>query len=248
LKFKIYLKSSVVSNSTQSNYPPIIDSRPKQSAFSTQTKPINQQSNFFQQQQQDKPDLFAERLRAMLLNENHLQDDLRSASINQLNSKNLLTNHNAISNRPQSSLAAFNYNPNNLMIHQQQSNDFNTQINDLRAQNLEAHEKLKQLQLENQEFLNTNQSNVSTDSMQKRNLLDKLKHEQQLLKDQINQLNKQRENAQQELEILSLNNTNNINNNQSSTSNCIMSNQNGPNIKSLKDFYNLSTTPNLSPI
>lgn len=80
--------------------------------------------------------------------------------------------------------------------------DFNSQIQELGARNMRAQQKLKQLKSE---------SNISMPQQQQQQQpkvqesLDKLKSEQQLLKDQINKLNRERESAQMELETLSMN-------------------------------------------
>jgi hypothetical protein len=139
-----------------------------------------------------------------------------------------------------------NYQSNGVVIHP----EFNAEISELKANNQQAHEKLRQLQFEQQQLasikngeLVSASSNVINSAAagsggvdescaKKKELLEKLKQEQSLLKEQINVLNKQRETAQHELEILGVKSGGGLVN---------TVNKNG--------LYDMnSVTPNLSPI
>ena len=102
-------------------------------------------------------------------------------------------------------------------------NEFNSQIKDLSNKNLQAQQKLKHFQLE---------------PIEARDLaLDKLKKEQELIREQINLLNKQKESASIELEVLSLT---------SSSSNMLSKvNKRGNNSPSLSP---ISLTDNIYPV
>lgn len=82
--------------------------------------------------------------------------------------------------------------------------DFNSQIQELGARNMRAQQKLKQLKSESNISMPQQQQQQQQQPKVQENL-DKLKSEQQLLKDQINKLNRERESAQMELETLSMN-------------------------------------------
>ena len=137
--------------------------------------------------------------------------------------------------------------------------DFSQEICELKAKNQRAHEKLRQLQLEQQQmaslkqesnanFNNTgslsnsvvgnnfNNSEDNSHSNKKKELLDKLKQEQQMLKEQIGLLNRQRESAQHELEILA------------TSSNGKLVFPTAISQATIKSLYDMNTTPNLSPI
>ena len=90
----------------------------------------------------------------------------------------------------------FNYENNlgNLLSNNKQiMNDFNSKIQELSNQNIQAQQKFKNIQSEH-----------IIKPIPNDNALEKLKQEQQLIREQINMLNKQRESAQIELEVLSL--------------------------------------------
>lgn len=89
--------------------------------------------------------------------------------------------------------------------------EFNNQIDMLKDKNLQVQERLKQLQQEHKEKFERGNSQSSDQSIEineidetnKLEALERVKQEQQMLKEQINFLNKQRESAKQELEVLS---------------------------------------------
>lgn len=142
--------------------------------------------------------------------------------------------------------------------------EFNTQIDDLKMKNLQVQHRLKQLQQEHRDSLFKQESKYdSSDSMQelesnnadlhnnpdmdqkiKNEALDKLKQEQQLLKNQINMLNKQRESAKQELEILSVASSASNKKENHFIQNTLIKHLSHMN----SNFENENNTPNLSPI
>lgn len=130
--------------------------------------------------------------------------------------------------------------------------DYNTrlQIQELGAKNIQAQQILKQMQAE-QLFTNPSSHNLKTENVQKPKIqenLNKLKEEQQLLKDQINKLNKQRESAQVELEVLSHNGSvtgNHSKNDRQSRSTFMKQLQE---IEFERIEINRNETPNMSPI
>lgn len=84
-----------------------------------------------------------------------------------------------------------------------QYEDLNAQIQELSAKNAKAKQKLRELQSD--QFNSGSCFKTETDPKPKiEENLNKLKKEQQLLKDQISMLNKERESAQIELEVLSM--------------------------------------------
>lgn len=91
------------------------------------------------------------------------------------------------------------------------TSEFNNQIDMLKDKNLQVQERLKQLQHEHKEKFEKGNSQSSDQSIEmseideknKLEALERVKQEQQMLKEQINFLNKQRESAKQELEVLS---------------------------------------------
>lgn len=136
------------------------------------------------------------------------------------------------------------------------SNEINSQIQELSNKNMQAQQKLKILQFEQHQINQKNnkpqqQNHFSSDDTQKqkvqRDALEKLKREQLQLKEQISSLNKQRESAQNELEVLATSSTSSLRNNDAQ--NAIMkhlSQLNG-NVLSLEHDIN-DNTPSLSPI
>ncbi len=295
-------QGTLSTSSIQQLQPPIIDSRPKHSAFTTQSnpsivKPIAQPQQ--QQQQQQQNDKFAERLTAMLQSEgDRIEANIRAAmrthsmigqatgpDAPQISGANLNSRQMINNNRPMSAQATLSYNDlpdmnldqmivnnrmssggfssiqndnrpmsamtqslhahqNGIVIHP--SADLRAEINQLKVNNQQAHEKLRQLQLEQQQLVSMKASNdllcssssnvVQNDdsSLKKKELLEKLKQEQNLLKEQINMLNKQRETAQQELEMMGVASGKN--------------NPSGISHNTIKSLYDMNATPNLSPI
>jgi len=161
-------------------------------------------------------DKFTERLNAML----HSDLDMKTGHHYRPSSTGLFSSANTSQIK---SLNDFNY-------------DFNQQMHDLSNKNMQAHQKFKQLQLDHNLIGNHNNNNLN-DNATKDSALDKLKQEQELIKEQINILNKQRESAQIELEVLSLTS--------SSTTNL-------PKTMNLNHNHNIhkrsNNTPSLSPI
>jgi hypothetical protein len=136
------------------------------------------------------------------------------------------------------------------------SNEFNSQIQELSNKNMQAQQKLKILQFEQHQINEKNnkpqqQNPFSSDDAQKqkvqRDALEKLKREQIQLKEQISSLNKQRESAQNELEVLATSSTSSLRNNDAQ--NAIMKHlsQLNENVLSLEHDIN-DNTPSLSPI
>ena len=157
-------------------------------------------------------DKFTERLNAML----HSDLDMKTAQHYRPSSTGLFSSANTSQIK---SLNDFNY-------------DFNQQMHDLSNKNMQAHQKFKQLQLDH----NLIDTATTTSTTTKDSALDKLKQEQELIKEQINILNKQRESAQIELEVLSL----------------TSSSTNLPKTMNLNHNHNIhkrsNNTPSLSPI
>ena len=154
-------------------------------------------------------------------------------------------------------------------------NDFNSKIQELSNKNVMAQQKLKQLQFEQLQQNQSNQASQKTlfhsaslqdmgssmslgkhtnasieDPKQKvqREALEKLKKEQQTLKEQISLLNKQRESAQNELEALASSSSNKSNDkaNNENIQNTIMKH-----FQEINSSFNNEindTTPSLSPI
>ena len=171
-----------------------------------------------------KGDRFVERLNAMLQNEAHFgsascQNFL--SNNNRMQNLSLNNNNNNNNTKPSSirSASAFqfessgdNFNCDSFLNNKQLMEKFNTQI---------------------QEISQTAKPKVQDN-------LDKLKQEQQMLKDQINMLNKQRESAQIELEVLSLN--------AGASSKANGLNENFYKATLIQSFQNSQCTPNMSPI
>lgn len=304
-QMKIFLKttmsSKLPSSSVQIQYqptPPVIDPRPKTSAFSVQSysSPHNNNLDVPQYQQLVKPvpahlseiynspilpatDKFSERLNAMLHNEhaNNRQPGLRtqsatiqpyndlysyanrpmSASASLIFRSDLNTDQLIVNNGAQSKFNSSNFH--SISTANQVNDDFTGEISELKMQNLEAHEKLRQLQHEQQQLSinfkleaqqqhqaeinkqNEENNNVELDehARKKKELLDKLKREQTMLREQISMLNKQRESAQKELDCLSGNGSNN---------GVVVDATNKTSGTGLKNMFEISQTLNLSPI
>jgi len=154
-----------------------------------------------------KSDKFIERLNAMLHQNNigHVQqngpneiDHFSSASCNNLaRGVKSFNNSEVLSRSSESNFEGIGNNS--------RYSDFSVQIQELGARNIKAQQKLRQLQAEQTSHLTGSgtrsgelvQTGRSADSeTAKTENLSKLKSEQQLLKEQINLLNKQRESAQ----------------------------------------------------
>ena len=211
-----------------------------------------------------KGDKFIERINAMLQNESDMQafNQLNGLISNKPKSQNFDRPYSSISEniyapsssmnytRPQttstnvhqeqqndhraSSRSLSNFNNYESTNKQQTFNDFHSQIHELSNKNSQAQQKLKQIQSEHgssssKEILNGNDKSA----------LDKLKMEQQMLKDQIDMLNKQRESASYELEILAMNSMTSSNSAKLSEKSSKGSEYN---------FIDGTKTPSLSPI
>ena len=170
------------------------------------------------------------------------------------NDHHLLNKMNPLlTNRPTSSLSqtASMCNQNDVPV--SKPSEFITQIDLLKNKNLQVQQRLKQLQEEHKDSFerqNSQSSEQSSDANSceekyKLEALERVKQEQQLLKEQINMLNKQRETAQQELEILSNGSSSVAKNDKNYIQNALM--------KHLEQFSlefneNGTHTPGLSPI
>jgi hypothetical protein len=204
-----------------------------------------------------KSDRFIERLNAMLHQSNntlHENSQLNSISCQNLAEKKVLANQHHDQTRSSSAFGLANFGkPMNKLSDLSNSSeisdplqvsqsiattrysDFNSQIQELGARNARAQQKLKQLKSE---------SNIQPKIQEN---LDKLKSEQQLLKDQINKLNRERECAQMELETLSLNSSElGVKTKVLDRANLL---KNLENIEFNRiDLNNQNVTPNMSPI
>jgi hypothetical protein len=227
------------------------------------------------QQQSAANDKFAERLNAMLLNNDLQQPFHISQSAQQLQS-NLINNQfdyrNSFDglniNRSYSNLG-------NNSNSRQSMSDFNSQVQELSFRNVEAQQRLKQLQLEQKQgsfpsndMHHAKQQQMNGGSMdqsdqKQRDALEKLKKEQRLLKEQIGMLNRERETAQIELDALVHHNPNlndenstvngsvkNGSKNEKNIQSAIMKHMNEINMNEIHNNYDLlsTNTPSLSPI
>jgi len=198
----------------------------------------------------------------------NFQQLLQANSINK--QFNQSTSNRSLNAQMQNSSAASNESLMNLQNYSQSSNhfinkhainnqDFNSQIQELSNKNMQAQQKLKSLQFEQHQINQKNnnpqhqqhQNNFASDANQKqkvqRDALEKLKREQLQLKEQISSLNKQRESAQNELEVLATSSSSSLRNNDAQ--NAIMKHlsQLNENVLSLEHEIN-NNTPSLSPI
>jgi flagellar biosynthesis regulator FlaF len=166
-------------------------------------------------------DMFVQRMRAMLSCDDN-NGLTKSFSANHLQSmQNLNANSScrptAITSVSFQSKLNHDVNEANGNAYQSFNDELNAQIRDLSVKSALAHEKLKQLQNEhNSSFkqqqvaqsstneLKQQENSFSSEELKQREALEKLKREQQLLKEQISMLNKQRESTQHELESLAL--------------------------------------------
>ena len=248
------------------------------SSLNTEQTNINNNSN-------SKGDKFAERLSAMLNYDQLLQDDTiagclsKSSSLAnfqqlmQANSTNKhfnqSTSNRSLSAQLQNSSATSNDSLFNMQNYSQSSNhfinkhtannhDFSSQIQELSNKNMQAQQKLKILQFEQQQINQKNnkhqqQNNFSSDESQKqkiqRDALEKLKKEQLQLKEQISSLNKQRESAQNELEVLATSSTSSLRNNDAQNTIMKHLSQLNENVLSIEHEINNNTPSfSLSPI
>ena len=171
-----------------------------------------------------KGDRFVERLNAMLQNE---------AQFGSASCQNFLSNNNRMQN------LSLNNNNNNNNTKPSTTRSASAFQFESSGDNFNCDSFLNNKQL--MEKYNTQIQEMSQTAKPKvQDNLDKLKQEQQMLKDQINMLNKQRESAQIELEVLSLNAA------ASSKANGL--NENFYKATLIQSFQNSQCTPNMSPI
>ncbi|CAF0822130.1 unnamed protein product [Brachionus calyciflorus] len=210
-QIKLFLKTGSLN---QNNF--IHSIEPRMSAFSSQPqlnmfKPIAQQIVVNHEERTDK---FSQRLNDMLQYDLPSTNLLKSTSVSQFQNlfNKQIQNHRPLSANfnEQNNFDVFNdlnkIKPLTNSTDNSKPLEFNTQIDLLKNKSLQVQQRLKQLQQEHRETNSQNSSDQSTSSLEEKNkleALERVKHEQQLLKEQINLLNKQRETAQQELEILS---------------------------------------------
>ncbi len=162
-------------------------------------------------------DRFTERINAMLQND---LNNVRAAST-------LVADHGSGGNMSSSFFSGSANNSHYLANNKHLMNDFNAQISELNTKNMQAQIKLKTMQEpDSRDFA-----------------LEKLKKEQQLIKEQINLLNKQRESAQIELEVLSFTNSSASNKGLLNSNHNHNQNNNNNNKRSISN-----NTPSLSPI
>jgi hypothetical protein len=185
-------------------------------------------------------DKFAERLNAMLFNDQLNQPTLFRNSYDNLNINRSLSNLNT---------------------NKQIINEFNTQIQELSFKNVEAQQKLKQLQLEQKQLSLSNneiqQIKMNENDQKQCDMMEKLKKEQKMLKEQIDLLNRERETAQNELDALVYNGSANqtpngskSNDNNKNIQSAIMKHLNQINMNEIHHNFDLlsTNTPSLSPI
>lgn len=204
---------------------------------------LNTINNVDQSNNNKSSDKFAERLNAMLFNDQLNQSTHYKNSFDNLNVNRSLSNLNT---------------------NKQIMNEFNSQIQELSFKNVEAQQKLKQLQLEQKHLSLSNnemqQTKMNENDQRQTDTMEKLKREQKMLKEQIDLLNRERETAQNELDALVNNNVSVIqastNQQQSTNENnkniqcAIMKHLNQINMNEIHHNYDLisSNTPSLSPI
>ena len=246
-----------------------------------------QQINANSNQSNSKADKFAERLNAMLQYDQIMQDDTLAGCLSKSSSlanfqqmyQTGATNkqfgqsaaNRSMSAQFQNTSMASNESLFNMQNYSQTSQlnkfnglnnnqDFSSQIQELSSKNMQAQQKLKLLQLEQQQINNQSKTqqnhsysssyqanNTSLDENPKQKTLEKLKREQMQLKEQINNLNKQRESAQNELEILATSSTSSFRNSEAQNTILKHLNQLNENVLTLEHEIN-DNTPSLSPI
>lgn len=175
-QIKELIRSQLFLRDTQQNPPNIIDFKPSRPSAFKSHELIQQQ----QQQQQQRPMSCVS------------YQSFNSSSKDKFTERiNAMLQHDLDLDKPKQKASTSSSNLDiSSLVTNKQSTDFSQQLQELTSKNQQAHQKLKLIQ---------------SDFKEPRDLtLERLKQEQELIKEQINLLNKQRESAQIELDVLSL--------------------------------------------